>query len=100
MMGGALAVRCGAAPTLEELALKRKDKLIVHSPRPLDIEAPPEMLDTWITPHSRFFVRSHFYIPNVEMARWELSMEGLVEKPFKLKFEELRSEEHTSELQS
>lgn len=90
MLGGGFAARNWAAPTLEELALRRKDKLILHSPRPLDLETPPELLDSWITPNSRFFVRSHFYIPPIEASRWELSIEGLVEKPLRLKLQELQ----------
>lgn len=72
------------APTLEDQALYRKKGLVVHSPRPLDLETPPELLDSWITPHKRFFVRSHFYIPAVEPGRWSLEVGGLVEKPLKL----------------
>jgi DMSO/TMAO reductase YedYZ molybdopterin-dependent catalytic subunit len=87
--GAALAPRHWAGPTLEETALARKRGLIVHSPRPLDLETPPELLDTWITPVSRFFVRSHFYIPHVEAAQWRLSIEGLVEKPFQLSLDEI-----------
>ena len=78
-----------ATPTLEEAALGSKEKLILHSPRPLDLETPPEMLDSWITPVSRFFVRSHFYLPQVEAASWTLSIDGLVEKPYKLTLAQL-----------
>ena len=89
-LGGSFAARNWGAPTLEEAVLQRKEKLIVHSPRPLDLETPPELLDSWITPISRFFVRSHFYIPNVEASRWQLSVEGLVEKPLRLSLAEIQ----------
>jgi sulfite oxidase len=88
-LAAAAAPRLRAETTLEEAALRRKEKLILHSPRPLDLETPPELLDSWITPTSRFFVRSHFYIPNVEAARWQLSIEGLVEKPYQLTLEQI-----------
>jgi DMSO/TMAO reductase YedYZ molybdopterin-dependent catalytic subunit len=78
-----------SASTLEEQAIGRKPRLIVHSPRPLDLEAPPELLDSWITPAARFFVRSHFYIPQVDAAQWRLSIEGLVEKPVTLTLAEI-----------
>src|SRR2546425_74180 len=88
---GFAAVRGGrAAGSAEETALRGKEKLVLHSPRPLDLETPPELLDSWITPNSRFFVRSHFYIPNAEANRWKISIEGLVEKPFSLTLEELQ----------
>ena len=90
VLGGGLVARNWAAATLEEIALRSKDKLLLHSPRPLDLETPPELLDSWITPVSRFFVRNHFYIPQIEVSRWELAIEGLVEKPFRLKLEEIQ----------
>ncbi len=93
LLGGGFAPqgRWGwAAITPEEAALRAKEKLLVHSSRPLDAETPPELLDSWITPIPRFFVRSHFYIPQVEAARWELVVEGLVEKPLHLKLEQIR----------
>ncbi len=84
-----LAARGRGAVTAEETALRGKDKLIVHSPRPLDMETPPALLDSWITPNRRFFVRSHFYIPQIEAGKWQLSIEGLVEKPYRLTLAEL-----------
>src|SRR2546426_10539938 len=90
VFAGATVSPARAAMTLEEAALRSKDKLILHSPRPLDLETPPELLDSWITPIPRFFVRSHFYIPQIDVSRWELSIEGLVQKPFTLTLEELR----------
>ena len=81
LLGGAIA---RTAPTLEDQALQRKKGLVLHSPRPLDLETPPELLDSWITPIPRYFVRSHFYIPQIEAAKWQLSIEGLVERPLHL----------------
>ena len=88
-LGAVLAWPQWGAESPEESALRRKEKLIVHSPRPLDLETPPEMLDAWITPNARFFVRNHFYIPSLEAGRWRLAVEGLVEKPLQIGLEEL-----------
>ncbi|MBI3667630.1 MAG: molybdopterin-dependent oxidoreductase [Acidobacteria bacterium] len=88
-LGGGLVSPSWAAPTLEEIALRGKERLILHSLRPLDLETPPALLDSWITPNSRFFVRTHFYIPQVDASRWRLSIEGLVEKPQQLTLEDL-----------
>ena len=88
-LGAGLASPPRAASTPEETALRGKGRLIVHSPRPLDLETPPALLDDWITPLRRFFVRNHFYIPSIEAGRWRLSVEGLVEKPFHLTLGEL-----------
>lgn len=90
LLGGGFAPRSWAAPTLEETVLRAKPGLIVHSPRPLDAETPPELLDSWITPRARFFVRSHFYIPQIDLARWQLTIGGLVAKPLELSLEQIR----------
>ena len=89
-LGTVLAPRNWAAATPEDEALRRKDKLIVHSARPLDLETPPSLLDSWMTPNRRFFVRSHFYIPHVEAGTWRLRVEGLVQKPLELTLEQLQ----------
>jgi DMSO/TMAO reductase YedYZ molybdopterin-dependent catalytic subunit len=43
----------------------------------------------WITPESRFFVRSHFPVPTVDRAAWRLEIAGLVERPLTLTLAEL-----------
>jgi DMSO/TMAO reductase YedYZ molybdopterin-dependent catalytic subunit len=37
-------------------------------------------LNSWITPTSEFFVRSHFGVPSAEVARWAVSVTGDVER--------------------
>lgn len=46
-------------------------------------------LNSWITPNSEFFVRSHFGIPKIETSRWMLEVKGVVERPRKFAFEEI-----------
>ena len=50
-----------------------KDRLITRSPRPQDLETPPHLLTSWITPTDLFYVRSHFYAPTVREADWSSS---------------------------
>src|SRR5215218_2790634 len=60
------------------------ERLIVHSNRPVDRETPVSLLTSWITPNDRFYVRSHFYTPEVRETAWALIVEGDVERPLQL----------------
>src|SRR5437016_6679965 len=50
---------------------------------------PFETLDGFITPTKLFYVRSHFPIPKIDKNKWRLRIEGKVEKPFEINFDEL-----------
>jgi sulfite oxidase len=87
----------GAIPLLASLeraahspAAADKTELIVRSARPLDLETPVSLLDSWLTPNDRFFVRSHLYTPDVDVKRWRLTVDGEVERPLSLTFDALR----------
>ncbi|MGH9253650.1 MAG: sulfite oxidase [Vicinamibacterales bacterium] len=67
-----------------------KDRLIVRSPRPEDLETPVHLLTSWITPNDLFYVRSHFYTPSIEASAWRLRVDGEVEQPIDLTLEDLR----------
>lgn len=66
------------------------NKLIVRSENPQDLETPPELLTTWITPNDLFYVRSHMYTPKVELADWRLQIDGLVNQNITLKLDDLK----------
>ncbi|HEY5619851.1 MAG TPA: sulfite oxidase [Vicinamibacterales bacterium] len=68
-----------------------KDRLIIRSPRPEDLETPAHLLTSWITPNELFYVRSHFYTPSIDPSMWRLRVEGEVDKPLDLSVEDLRS---------
>jgi DMSO/TMAO reductase YedYZ molybdopterin-dependent catalytic subunit len=63
---------------------------IVRGEDPLNLEMPFEKLDSFITPTKSFYVRTHFPIPAIEKDAWWLHVEGDVEKPFAINYEELR----------
>ncbi len=67
-----------------------KRNMIVRSQRPEDFEMPMDGFTDWITPTDRFFVRSHHYSPSVTLADWKLQVDGEVERPVTLTFEELK----------
>lgn len=66
-----------------------RDGKIVRSEDPLNLEMPFEQLDGFITPTKSFYVRSHFPIPKVDKNEWRLRIEGEVEDPFEISYDEL-----------
>src|SRR5437763_6570556 len=68
---------------------KLRDGRIVRSESPLNLEMPFSSLDSFITPAKLFYVRTHFPIPTIDRNAWWLHVEGEVEKPFAIDYEEL-----------
>ena len=66
-----------------------RDGKIVLSEEPLVLETPVEKLGDFITPTKSFYVRSHFPIPKIDKSEWRLRVEGEVEKPFEINFDDL-----------
>lgn len=56
-----------------------QDSLVVVGQDPFNAETPAEKLDEPLTPVESFFVRSHFAVPNIDIAFWRLEVGGLVE---------------------
>jgi DMSO/TMAO reductase YedYZ molybdopterin-dependent catalytic subunit len=65
------------------------DELIVRETEPLNLEMPFSTLNGFTTPNESFYVRCHFPIPEIAIADWSLSIEGDVEAPFQLRYDEL-----------
>jgi DMSO/TMAO reductase YedYZ molybdopterin-dependent catalytic subunit len=64
--------------------------LVMREREPSNLEFPFSSLDGPIVPTHRFFVRSHFAIPNIDVAQWRLEIDGAVEKPVSLSYEEFK----------
>ena len=62
---------------------------IVRSEEPLNLEMPFEKLDGFITATDSFYVRCHFPVPKIDKKMWRLRVEGEVEEPFELNYDEL-----------
>jgi DMSO/TMAO reductase YedYZ molybdopterin-dependent catalytic subunit len=63
------------------------EHLIVCVARPLDAETPVQEFASYLTPNSRFFVRSHFGPPTAELLseqNWRLSVRGMMDEPLTL----------------
>jgi len=65
------------------------DGKIVRSSDPLNLEMPFDKLDGFITPTELFYVRTHFPIPKIDKKAWRLRVEGAVERPFELNYNDL-----------
>jgi DMSO/TMAO reductase YedYZ molybdopterin-dependent catalytic subunit len=59
--------------------------------RPLNAETPLPDLTRGLTPSHSFYVRSHFDIPRIDAAAWELAVGGAVESPSRLRLADLRA---------
>jgi DMSO/TMAO reductase YedYZ molybdopterin-dependent catalytic subunit len=70
--------------------------LIVREQEPLNLEMPFSSLNGFITPNESFYVRCHFPIPEISEREWRLKMEGEVEAPFELSYDELLGMESRS----
>jgi sulfite oxidase len=69
-----------------------KEGMILRSGRFLDLEMPPEFLDSWLTPLRRFFVRNHMHEPStLDAETWRLNIGGEVKSPLSLSLADLMS---------
>src|ERR1700733_860958 len=94
----AAALAAGTAPSILSWALPQaqsvdvpgEDGMILRSFRFVDLEAPVEYFNTWLTPVPHFFVRNHMHEPSqLEPSDWRLSVGGEVEKPLTLSLADL-----------
>jgi DMSO/TMAO reductase YedYZ molybdopterin-dependent catalytic subunit len=66
--------------------------LVVHRAHPLNCETPiRELVGGVVMPNARFYVRSHFQIPNLDPATFRLTVSGCVERPLSLNLRDLHS---------
>jgi DMSO/TMAO reductase YedYZ molybdopterin-dependent catalytic subunit len=56
---------------------------------PENSETPLEQVRSWVTPNRLFFVRNHFEIPHGDESTWRLRVEGCVERPVELGWDDL-----------
>lgn len=69
------------------------DPLIVREQEPLNLEMPFSTLSGFITQNESFYVRCHFPIPEIVAQNWRLKVEGEVDAPFELTYDDLRAME-------
>ena len=67
--------------------------LIVHGRVPHNAEPRLDrLIESWITPNERFYVRSHAPVPSIDAGSFQLSVAGLVDRPLQLGLDQLQQE--------
>jgi len=76
--------------------------LIIRQKEPTNLEMPFDRVDSYLTPTELFYIRSHFPAPRIDVAGYQLRIDGAVRNPLTLSYEELRempSETRTATLE-
>jgi DMSO/TMAO reductase YedYZ molybdopterin-dependent catalytic subunit len=63
--------------------------MIIREKEPANLEMPFSTLDGFLTPNEQFYVRCHFPIPHIDARTWRLKIEGTVERPFELSYDDI-----------
>lgn len=90
--GAAASLAAAPAPAARGVASGAPAELIVRNVWPEHYETSLEALGrSWITRNDRFFVRSHFPVPDLDPASYHLEVTGLVRTPLSLSLAEVRA---------
>lgn len=73
----------------QAVAASQSDELIIREREPQNLESDFAALDSFITPNDKFYVRNHFPVPQLDAKSWRLKIEGSVQKPLELSYDEL-----------
>src|ERR1700720_1084255 len=65
--------------------------MIIRQKEPMNLEAPFDRIDSYLTPTELFYIRCHFPRPNLDRASYQLRIDGAVRRPCTLSYDELRS---------
>jgi DMSO/TMAO reductase YedYZ molybdopterin-dependent catalytic subunit len=65
--------------------------MIIRQRDPINFEYPFDQLDAFLTPNSLFYIRNHFEEPTIEIDSYELKVDGAVEKPLSVPYDQLRA---------
>src|SRR5258708_5203275 len=64
--------------------------LIIRQKEPNNLETPFDEVDSFLTPTELFYIRSHFPAPKLELASYQLRIDGAIRNPLSLSYQELR----------
>jgi DMSO/TMAO reductase YedYZ molybdopterin-dependent catalytic subunit len=64
--------------------------LIIRQKEPTNLETPLDQVDSYLTPTELFYIRSHNPAPKLELASYQLRIDGAVRKPLSLSYKQLR----------
>ena len=71
-------------------AVPGKEKLVVRSSRPVNLEARLTDLTAYHTPPDLFFVRNNYDAAPIDTSQWSLKIEGEVDNPVVLRLDDLK----------
>jgi DMSO/TMAO reductase YedYZ molybdopterin-dependent catalytic subunit len=69
---------------------RTKRDMLSRSVRPEDLEMPLSGFSDYLTPVENFFVRTHVYVPLVDLSQWRLQVAGQVATPLTLTLDDLK----------
>jgi DMSO/TMAO reductase YedYZ molybdopterin-dependent catalytic subunit len=64
--------------------------MIIRQKEPTNLETPLDQVDSYLTPPELFYIRSHFPAPRLELASYQLRIDGAVRNPLSLTYPQLR----------
>ena len=64
--------------------------LIIRQKEPNNLETPFDQVDAFLTPRELFYIRSHFPAPKLDLASYQLRIDGAARNPVSLSYKELR----------
>src|SRR5258708_32113398 len=64
--------------------------LIIRQKEPTNLETPLDQVDSYLTPTELFYIRSHFPAPKLDLASYQLRIDGAVRNPLALSYQQLR----------
>lgn len=86
----ALPLLTARAPAADPTPATPTSGLILRDKQPINLEMPASAVDGGMTPTNRFFVRTHFALPAIDLATWKLTVDGEVENKLSLTLDDLR----------
>ena len=70
--------------------LRTASGLIIRQKEPTNLETPFDQVDSYLTPTNLFYIRSHYSAPKLELASYQLRIDGAVRNPLSLSYQQLR----------
>jgi hypothetical protein len=69
--------------------------LIIRQKEPPNLETPFDQFDSFLTPTELFYIRSHFPAPKLDLASYQLRIDGAVRSPFSLSYSPKKPGQYT-----
>ena len=70
-----------------------QEEMLVHGLVPHNAEPRLDrLIESWITPNERFYVRSHAPVPKIDAPSFRLSVDGLVDRPLRFGLDQLQQD--------